>query len=129
VRGFGAIGAWQFAVIAAGDGEYLVATIAFLMCGALAGFLPWNFPNARAFLGDAGSHLVGYLLAVMAILPPLLLEKESHPFAVLSPLFFHILQLGQHEIHIRVPGFTDFFSEEKFRRIKRLFSAITCSDV
>jgi UDP-GlcNAc:undecaprenyl-phosphate GlcNAc-1-phosphate transferase len=35
--GLGAIGAWQFAVIAAADGEYLVATIAFLMCGALAG--------------------------------------------------------------------------------------------
>ena len=68
--GLGAIGAWQFAVIAAADGEYLVAIDwLFSMCGALVGFLPWNFPNARAFLGDAGSHLVGYLLAVLAILP------------------------------------------------------------
>jgi len=67
--GLGAIGALLFAVIAAANGEYLVATIGLLMCGALAGFLPWNFPNARAFLGDSGSQLVGYLLAVMAILP------------------------------------------------------------
>jgi len=43
--------------------------LAFLTCGALLGFLPYNFPKARSFLGDAGSHLVGYLLAVMAILP------------------------------------------------------------
>jgi UDP-GlcNAc:undecaprenyl-phosphate GlcNAc-1-phosphate transferase len=35
----------------------------------LLGFLPFNFPRAQAFLGDAGSHLVGYLLAVLAILP------------------------------------------------------------
>ena len=85
--GLGAIGAGLFAIIAAANGEYLVATIGFLMCGALIGFLPWNFPNARAFLGDAGSHLVGYLLAVMAILPHFYTKQNPHPLAVLAPLF------------------------------------------
>jgi UDP-GlcNAc:undecaprenyl-phosphate GlcNAc-1-phosphate transferase len=85
--GVGAIGAWMFALIAAANDEYLVAITGFLMCGALAGFLPWNFPNARAFLGDAGSHLVGYLLAVMAILPHFYTRQNPHPFAVLAPLF------------------------------------------
>ncbi|HSY10358.1 MAG TPA: MraY family glycosyltransferase [Candidatus Dormibacteraeota bacterium] len=84
--GLGAIGALLFALIAATDGEYLVAITGFLMCGALIGFLPWNFPNARAFLGDAGSHLVGYLLAVMAILPHFYTKQNPHPLAVLSPL-------------------------------------------
>ena len=84
--GLGAIGAFLFALIAAANGEYLVAITGFLMCGALVGFLPWNFPNARAFLGDAGSHLVGYLLAVMAILPHFYTKQNPHPFAVLSPL-------------------------------------------
>ena len=84
--GLGAIGAWQFAVIAAADGEYLVALIAFMACGALLGFLPWNFPHARAFLGDAGSHLVGYLLAVLAILPHFYTKQNPRPLAVLSPL-------------------------------------------
>jgi len=84
--GLGAIGALLFAIIAASNGEYLVALIAFLMCGALIGFLPWNFPNARAFLGDAGSHLVGYLLAVMAILPHFYTKHHPRPLAVLSPL-------------------------------------------
>ena len=84
--GLGAIGALLFGVIAAANGEYLVATVGFLMCGALVGFLPWNFPNARAFLGDAGSHLVGYLLAVMAILPHFYNKQNLHPLAVLSPL-------------------------------------------
>lgn len=84
--GVGAIGALIFALIAAANGEYLVAITGFLMCGALAGFLPWNFPNARAFLGDAGSHLVGYLLAVMAILPHFYTKQNPRPFAVLAPL-------------------------------------------
>jgi UDP-GlcNAc:undecaprenyl-phosphate GlcNAc-1-phosphate transferase len=85
--GLGAIGAWKFGVIAGADGEYLVALIALLVCGALVGFLPWNFPKARAFLGDAGSHLVGYLLAVLAILPHFYTKQNPHSLAVLSPLF------------------------------------------
>ena len=85
--GLGAIGAFLFAMIAATNGEYLVAITGFLMCGALAGFLPWNFPKARAFLGDAGSHLVGYLLAVMAILPHFYTKQNPRPLAVLAPLF------------------------------------------
>jgi UDP-GlcNAc:undecaprenyl-phosphate GlcNAc-1-phosphate transferase len=84
--GLGAIAAFFFALIAAAKGEYLVAITGWLMCGALVGFLPWNFPNARAFLGDAGSHLVGYLLAVMAILPHFYTKQEPHRWAVLAPL-------------------------------------------
>jgi UDP-GlcNAc:undecaprenyl-phosphate GlcNAc-1-phosphate transferase len=84
--GLGGIGAFIFAMIAATNGEYLVAIMGFLMCGALGGFLPWNFPNARAFLGDAGSHLVGYLLAVMAILPHFYTKQNPRPLAVLAPL-------------------------------------------
>jgi UDP-GlcNAc:undecaprenyl-phosphate GlcNAc-1-phosphate transferase len=84
--GVGAIGALNFSLIAAAKGEYLVAITGFLMCGALVGFLPWNFPRARAFLGDAGSHLVGYLLAVMAILPHFYTRQEPHHLAVLAPL-------------------------------------------
>jgi len=84
--GLGAIGAWCFAVIAAAGGQYLVALIAFLTFGALLGFLPHNFPCARAFLGDAGSHLVGYLLAVLAILPHFYTVGHPRRWAVLIPL-------------------------------------------
>jgi UDP-GlcNAc:undecaprenyl-phosphate GlcNAc-1-phosphate transferase len=84
--GLGAIGAWLFGIIAAADGQYLVALIAFLTFGALLGFLPYNFPRARAFLGDAGSHLVGYLLAVLAILPHFYTARHPRRWAVLIPL-------------------------------------------
>ena len=92
--GLGAIGAGLFALIAALHGQYLVGMIAFLTCGALLGFLPHNFPNARAFLGDSGSHLVGYLLAVIAILPHFYSEKNPRPLAVLTPLLVLALPLA-----------------------------------
>src|SRR5206468_7525387 len=84
--GLGAIAAWFFAIVAAADGQYLVGLIAFLTFGALLGFLPYNFPRARVFLGDAGSHLVGYLLAVLAILPHFYTPRHARPLAVLMPL-------------------------------------------
>lgn len=84
--GLGAIAAAVFAVIAAADGQYLVALIALVCTGALLGFLPYNFPRASAFLGDAGSHLVGYLLAVIAILPHFYSRRHRDMLAVLKPL-------------------------------------------
>jgi UDP-GlcNAc:undecaprenyl-phosphate GlcNAc-1-phosphate transferase len=105
--GLGAIAAWKFAVIAGAGGEYLVALIALLGCGALAGFLPYNFPNARAFLGDAGSHLTGYVLAVLAILPHFYTRQNPHPLAVLTPLFVlavPLIDLAQVVIYRTVKG-------------------------
>ncbi|MGR0482549.1 MAG: glycosyltransferase family 4 protein [Candidatus Electronema sp. V4] len=37
------------------------------IAGAICGFLVWNAPPASIFLGDAGSHLLGFLLAVGTI--------------------------------------------------------------
>jgi UDP-GlcNAc:undecaprenyl-phosphate GlcNAc-1-phosphate transferase len=84
--GLGAIGTAFFGGVAALHGQYLVALLAFLTCGALVGFLPHNFPRATAFLGDSGSHLVGYLLAVIGILPHFHSEQHPQPLAVLTPL-------------------------------------------
>jgi UDP-GlcNAc:undecaprenyl-phosphate GlcNAc-1-phosphate transferase len=92
--GLGIIGAWFFGVIAAVDGQYLVTSMALLACGALLGFLPFNFPRATAFLGDTGSHLVGYLLAVLAVLPHFYSTANHNKFAVLSPLLILAVPLG-----------------------------------
>ncbi len=94
--GLGAIGAFYFGLVAATAPvpQYLVALVAFLACGALLGFLPYNFPRAKSFLGDSGSHLVGYLLAVLAILPHFYTARNRHPLAVLSPLLILAVPLG-----------------------------------
>ena len=92
--GLGVIGALYLAAAAALAGQYLVALIAFVTAGALAGFLPYNFPRAQTFLGDSGSHLTGYLLAVMAILPHFYTAKHPHAWAVLKPLLVLAVPLG-----------------------------------
>lgn len=46
----------------------VAATVAFVTAGAALGFLPHNFSPARVFMGDAGSQLLGLLLAAVALL-------------------------------------------------------------
>ncbi|HNY27213.1 MAG TPA: hypothetical protein PLA90_12675 [Candidatus Sumerlaeota bacterium] len=38
-----------------------------LIAAAILGFLPWNFPRPRTFLGDSGSLPLGVLLALLAV--------------------------------------------------------------
>jgi Fuc2NAc and GlcNAc transferase len=44
--------------------------IAWLLLGAAAGFLVYNWPPARVFLGDVGSMPVGFLLGGLPLLAP-----------------------------------------------------------
>ncbi len=55
------------AVIAAGQQGWFVYFAALLMAAGLVGFLPFNFPRARIFLGDVGSQFCGFMLAVLGI--------------------------------------------------------------
>lgn len=48
------------------DAFLLNASLA--MLGALLGFLVWNYPHGKIFLGDGGSYLVGFWLAELAVL-------------------------------------------------------------
>jgi len=42
-------------------------TLAIILAGASAGFLPHNFPQARMFMGDVGSVSLGFSLAALAV--------------------------------------------------------------
>lgn len=44
-----------------------LALIPLLLAAAVAGFLCWNFPPARIFMGDAGSGFLGLILAVLSL--------------------------------------------------------------
>ena len=45
-----------------------VAPLPLLMAGAVAGFLYWNYPPARIFMGDAGSGFLGLMMAALILL-------------------------------------------------------------
>ncbi len=53
-------------------GDATTAALGAAAAGASLGFLPWNFPRARIFMGDAGSLPLGMLLAYAAVVaaPP-----------------------------------------------------------
>jgi len=62
-------------------GNDLLAERILMVCGALAGFLLWNLrfpwrPRASAFMGDAGSGLLGLLIAWVAFR---LTQNPGHP--------------------------------------------------
>lgn len=88
----------QQALIAAGAVALLtgsgqsaaLATFAAVIAGAVLGFLPWNFPRARIFLGDSGSYFLGALVATL----PIALSLRSgtlgamHGILLIAPFFF-----------------------------------------
>lgn len=44
-----------------------IVQLSLVITGAVAGFLPHNFPKARMFMGDVGSIPLGFLSAVMVV--------------------------------------------------------------
>jgi UDP-GlcNAc:undecaprenyl-phosphate GlcNAc-1-phosphate transferase len=92
--GLAIIGSVCIGGIAASHDQYLVALLAWLGAGAFAGFLPFNFPRASVFLGDSGSHLAGYWLGIMAIMPHFYSPKHPEVWAVFSPLLILAVPLG-----------------------------------
>ncbi|MCH2180121.1 MAG: undecaprenyl/decaprenyl-phosphate alpha-N-acetylglucosaminyl 1-phosphate transferase [Mariniblastus sp.] len=64
-------------------GRFFDASIAFGMAGALIGFLRYNFPPAKVFLGDSGSMLIGFVLAALAIRCSF---KQATAYAFFAPI-------------------------------------------
>lgn len=65
--GIAAISSFFFFLIAAINGQFLVAGLAAALTGCAIGFLRHNFHPAKIYMGDAGSLYLGFLLAVLGI--------------------------------------------------------------
>jgi UDP-GlcNAc:undecaprenyl-phosphate GlcNAc-1-phosphate transferase len=65
--GVSAIITLTLTIVAYQAGHLGVVVSGLALAGALLGFLPWNFPPARIFVGDTGALFVGYCLAIMAL--------------------------------------------------------------
>ena len=68
VSGFALIVLAGFGLVAAHVGDSLVFISAVAMAGSLLGFMIWNYPSGKLFLGDGGAYFLGYWLAELAIL-------------------------------------------------------------
>jgi UDP-GlcNAc:undecaprenyl-phosphate/decaprenyl-phosphate GlcNAc-1-phosphate transferase len=65
--GVALIAAGFLAFIAQQESGWFVYFAALLLAAGLAGFLPFNFPHARIFMGDVGSQFCGFMLAVLGV--------------------------------------------------------------
>ncbi|MCP5056922.1 MAG: undecaprenyl/decaprenyl-phosphate alpha-N-acetylglucosaminyl 1-phosphate transferase [bacterium] len=65
--GVAAIIATTLTIIAWQGGHVPGIALGVVLLGALLGFLPYNFPPARMFLGDTGALFIGYSLSILAL--------------------------------------------------------------
>jgi len=77
----------------AGNTQYftLASLITAVLIGACAGFLPLNFHPAKLFMGDAGSMLVGLLMAASALSVTGQVDPTTWTGRELLPAFIPIL--------------------------------------
>ena len=80
---------WGVAAVVLGMSSGLapLMVLGAMALGAASGFLPWNVPRARLFLGDSGSYLMGGLIAAgVTISTP----AGVSPLVLLSPLALYL---------------------------------------
>ena len=85
------IAAGLYAGLALAAGLPAVALLALGLGAAVMGFLPWNFPQARMFMGDVGSGPLGYVLAALVLM---LEPSMRHPWPLLLPVLPMLLDAG-----------------------------------
>ena len=69
------------------SGQIFVGALALIFIGTLCGFLTFNFPPAKIFMGDCGSLVIGFFVAVLTLRTTYYNpEVGSGLFAVFMPL-------------------------------------------
>ena len=72
--GQGLIVSFFFSVIQIGRGECYLGFVSLVLMVGCLGFLAFNFPPAKVFMGDVGSVSIGFILAAIAII-----SYQNHP--------------------------------------------------
>lgn len=127
-------------IIAEFLGAHEVAIIAAAVAGALIGFLKYNKPKARVFMGDTGSLALGGLLGTLAVM-----GKFEFSLIVLAGVFVietmsviiqvisfkttgkRVFKMAPIHHHFELEGLTEVQIVKKFALISLLFSALAVS--
>ena len=95
------------AVAAGHVGDHLVFVQAVIMIGALAGFLYWNYPRARVFMGDGGAYFIGFIYAELSIQIIARNEQISAWFVIMLaayPIVETLYSMYRRRILLRTPS-------------------------
>ena len=69
------------------SGHHDIAFVSLLLAAASAGFLHWNLPPAKVFLGDVGSGFLGYAFVTLALLSDREGALPAHGWLILLGVF------------------------------------------
>lgn len=110
--GVGAIAAIIFAAAAFRGGQIFVPMFALVLAGSLIGFLLFNFAPASVFMGDAGSMVIGYFLAVLTVMVTYYnpdaqgsLAGTLMPLVVLAVPLYDVVSVCVHRLRAGVSPF------------------------
>ncbi len=101
-----------FAAIAAHYGDSFLLAISLSSASAVGGFMIWNFPYGKIFLGDSGSYWLGFTIAELSVLLVARHPQVSAWFPLLLVIY---------------PTWETLFSS--FRRVRGGLAAVTRPDV
>jgi Fuc2NAc and GlcNAc transferase len=105
VIGFGFIALYSFQW----GGDALLAALALCVSLSCLGFLPFNIPGARVFMGDVGSILLGFVFAQMVVL----LSKSILDFVCLISFIFPFYADEIVTMSVRLKSRDDFFKPHR----------------
>lgn len=80
----GIISSLSFFIIALLNADKSVAVLTLVLTGGILSFLMYNLPPAKIYLGNAGSHCLGFILAAIAMM--LSYAPAQRKVALLTPL-------------------------------------------
>jgi len=89
------------------SGDTMLLQVTLVCVAALAGFMMWNFPFGRIFLGDGGAYFAGFVVAELALL---LVERDHavNPWSVLLlsgyPVTETLFSIARRRLVTRTPA-------------------------
>ena len=89
--GYAIIALTAMSIIAYLVNDHTVMVVSIAMLGSLLGFMVWNWPHGKIFMGDGGAYLLGFILAELAVL--LIYRNPSvSPWAPFSLLAYPVFE-------------------------------------
>ncbi|WP_176082029.1 MraY family glycosyltransferase [Paraburkholderia tropica] len=77
----------SIAIVAHAVGDSLLVSMALALVGAHLGFMLWNYPVAKVFLGDGGAYFTGFFAAELLILLVVRHHEVSPLYAMLVTIY------------------------------------------
>lgn len=70
------------------QGDTALLVVPLVLAAAVGGFLIWNFPPARIFMGDAGSGFLGFAVGVLSLQAAIYQQQLFWCWFILGGVFF-----------------------------------------